>query len=311
MHKLYIFWFSRITIMSMSITSKATVFAGSEHFDDISWDDANLNDLSIADTPAILSVDGSTRSAMRSVSALSTRNDTHGHYVVVLNDSRGASGEVGIAAISTLTQKTLIIELSDTPRFTRTLRFLAIHEPCLVVCCDTVNSRLCSVLEETFKGTVPIQKQPRGWFSEREGRRAIEQYASSEQHESLLVTVDQRFYCLASLGALMHWIEDGGDQIKPKSLDICYSAGDEGVMIIDYHSCRLLELVKCVESGSRNQELKRCSLLAAVNTCKTAMGTRMLRCNLLQPLTGNQETSNSRCHHNQTTTRYRKHLTSH
>lgn len=243
--------------------------------------------LSTADTPALLSVDGS-RSNMKSISgALSTRTDHQGHYVIAINDSRGASGEVGIAAICTLTQKIITIELSDTPRFTRTLRFLSIHEPSLILCCDSSNSRLLKVLEEALPG-VPIQKEPRGWFSERGGRMAIEQYAIPLLLESLKVTMEQRFYCLASLGALIRWIEEGGDELRAKSLDIQYSAGDEGVMIIDYHSSKLLEIVKCAEQSLDRSatDSKRCSLLAAVNTCKTQMGTRMLRCNLLQPLTG-------------------------
>ena len=90
----------------MSITSKATVFPGSEIFDDISFDDPTI---SIADTPALSTIDGSRTGALKSISALSTRADPHGHHVVALNDSRGASGEGGIAARCTRTQKTVSI----------------------------------------------------------------------------------------------------------------------------------------------------------------------------------------------------------
>jgi hypothetical protein len=102
----------------MSITSRLTVFPGSKDSDELSLESPSLGGHTI-NTPALLSVDGS-HSTTRSVSALGTKDETHGQWVVALNDSRGPSGEVGIAAISTLNQETIILELADTARFTRT-----------------------------------------------------------------------------------------------------------------------------------------------------------------------------------------------
>jgi DNA mismatch repair protein MSH4 len=264
----------------MSIASKMTAFPGSDPIDDLNFATPFLDNTS-KNTSAMLSNDGS-RYHIKSISALSAKDAEAGHWVVAMIDSRGPSGEVGVAAMSSLTTECIVIELSDTARFTKTLRFLTIHEPGLLITCDTPNSRLASTLVDAMPG-VPLQKMQRSWFNDRAGKKAIDQYAPRSSLEHLLVALDKRFYALASLGALIHWVEDGGDRITPHSLSIKCNSGEDGIMIIDYHSSKYLEIVKSVD-GAKD---KGSNLLNAVDTTRTAMGKRLLRSNLLQPLTGN------------------------
>lgn len=267
----------------MSIPSRITALPGSDL--DLPLDSSFLSDVASINTTAMISPTACSQSAatINSISVLSTKADAEsGQWVISLIDSRGPSGEVGIVALSCALPECIIIELSDTPRFTRTLRFLSIHTPALLITCDTSNSRLGQSISEAIPG-VPIQKYPRSWFNERAGRQAIDRFALKEIHESLVITLEKRYYALSSFGALIQWVEDGGDSIRPKSLPIKYTSGEEGVMIIDYHTSKALEIVRSTDGADRSS-----CLLATVDQTNSPMGARLLCSNLLQPLTGKQ-----------------------
>lgn len=265
----------------MSITSGVGALPGSDLVEDLALFSPTEDNAS-ANTAALLSSAGSSRLNIASMSALSTRGELDsGHWVIALIDSRGPSGEVGIAAMSSLTNECIVVELSDTARFTRALRFLIIREPALMITCDTPNSRLWPILSEAFP-SIPLQKYPRNWFNDRAGKDAIGRYAVKESHEHLNMILARRFYALAAFGSLVRWIEEGGDRIATHSLNIQSTSGEDGIMIIDYHSSKYLEIAKGMEGAKE----KGSSLLNSVDKTRTAMGKRLLRSNLLQPLTG-------------------------
>ena len=237
---------------------------------------------SINDSPSIL---GQRSGQARSLSAVSTKHDTN-VWVVAVIDSRGPSGEVGIAAISSLTFECVVVELCDTSRFTRCLRFLNIYSPAMLLCCDTPNSaRLSQALRDAGL-ECPIEKCPRQWFNDLAGKEAVENMCMLKTRESLLVTLDKRYYALSAFSALSNWIKEGGDKLHPNSFNIKYTAGDEGVMIIDYHTSKYLEIIRPLQTNGALDGKNTSSLLATVNQCKTMMGTRLLRSNLLQPSLG-------------------------
>ncbi|CEQ39579.1 SPOSA6832_01105, partial [Sporobolomyces salmonicolor] len=122
-----------------------------------------------------------------------------------------------------------------------------------------------------------------------------------DERISTLTSVKPKYYALSAACALFKYLETQSLTFSPRSLLIRY-APLEGTCLIDADSAKNLELVGNVSLSSssltsrrrrltgerRTQLLNRNSkqhLLGMLNKCLTPMGTRLLRANILAPLT--------------------------
>jgi DNA mismatch repair protein MSH4 len=132
-------------------------------------------------------------------------------------------------------------------------------------------------------------------FNEDRGLRYIQSLGTEKCLSSAVYACDKKYYALSSVSALFSYMEQQLNVsfhcksiiFQTKSLEGPVFIGNNQVegfyflkVCLDYHSAKSLELV-CSNGDSKSD----CNLLQAVNKCQTLMGKRLLRMNILQPLT--------------------------
>ncbi|KAL1749149.1 muts domain V-domain-containing protein [Schizophyllum fasciatum] len=221
-------------------------------------------------------------------------------YIVAVLEGRGVSREVGMAALEKDTGQVVLVQISDCPTYVKTLHQMHLHRPALVLVPDTfvasadgattsggkrVNSTsvLVEAIEEEFP-EVPVEAVGRKYWNETSGLDFIQQLCveDDERAGTLLAVVNKRvlYYTLSAASALFKHAE--------LKLNIRFSSGSlriryapvEGTMMIDPDSARNLELV-----GNMTHKKSLHTLFGTLNHTFTAMGARLLRVNVLSPIT--------------------------
>ncbi|XP_063604384.1 mutS protein homolog 4-like [Penaeus indicus] len=205
--------------------------------------------------------------------------------IVAVAEGRGqARGEVGVAAIDLRRPHLSLAQFSDTHTYTRTLTKLTVLDPLEVVIASTAvdgaagvggGSGLVRVLQESL-AEVSITAVQRRYFKDTRGLAIVKHLAAPhcayvERH---LAT---KYYCLASVAALMKYIECIQHvTYAPHTLHVELSTS-ENTMSIEHSTCRKLELVRSLRGSWED------SLFGALRHTRTPGGTRLLRASLLQP----------------------------
>eukprot|EP00891_Asterochloris_glomerata_P002051 jgi/Astpho2/2051/Aster-00547 len=130
---------------------------------------------------------------------------------------------------------------------------------------------------------VPVS---RGSFDDSNGALLLSQYGSNDSHQlGEAAAVHSTWYlALGACGALLTYLQDEQHlALSPKSVQVGFLSPD-GHMQIDSVSIESLELVKAIRTG-RGSAHKCDSLFRLMNRTKTKCGAKLLRANLLQPLT--------------------------
>ncbi|KAI5118520.1 hypothetical protein M0805_007689 [Coniferiporia weirii] len=232
----------------------------------------------------------------RPLTAASSRHE--GSFVVAVLEGRGIGREVGIAALDKDTGQVDLIQLADCQTYVKTLHHLHLHYPSLVLVPDTFlshvdasapsaakhsssTSLLVQCIQEEFLG-VPIEPVLRKYWNEDAGLQFINQLcADGDDRAATLLTVSSKYYALSAACALFKHAETKlNTRYAACSLRIRYSSV-EGTMLIDNDSARNLELV-----GNILNKKSTHSLYGILNNTWTAMGSRLLRVNILAPITG-------------------------
>ncbi|KAL9096095.1 MAG: hypothetical protein Q9165_001618 [Trypethelium subeluteriae] len=149
-------------------------------------------------------------------------------------------------------------------------------------------SKLFCTIEDhldAFNGSIILLD--RRYWAENAGFDYIQQLAFSEDIEAIKLAIGTNYFavcCIAAVGWSPRWalkyIELGMSTTFPlHSLRIKYEPS-EGSMMIDISTIRSLELIQNLE----NPKSKAC-LFGLLNDTLTPMGSRLLRSNILQPLT--------------------------
>jgi DNA mismatch repair protein MSH4 len=117
-------------------------------------------------------------------------------------------------------------------------------------------------------------------FNDRVGMDIVAQYALKEDLAKLKLSLAAKNFCLAALCAVFkHMQSKQKFALRDNTLNIQYQCC-EGTMMMDCATARNLELA----SNALNRRSKE-SLYGFLNHTLTRMGARMLRTNILQPLT--------------------------
>ncbi|KIY45240.1 hypothetical protein FISHEDRAFT_61251 [Fistulina hepatica ATCC 64428] len=230
------------------------------------------------------------------MTAASTRHE--GNYVVALLESRGVAREIGMAALDKDTGHVMLVQIADSSQaYVKTLHQLHQHRPSLVLVPDTFvasvdpagpggngaacNSALVETIHDEFPG-VAVEVVQRKYWNEAGGFDFVNQLCVEDQERAgTLLTVATKYYALSAASALFKHAElKLNTRYAAGSLRIRYAPVD-GTMLIDPDTARNLELVSNLAHGKKSQH----SLFGVMNHTYTAMASRLLRVNILAPLT--------------------------
>ncbi|CAL1696962.1 unnamed protein product [Somion occarium] len=231
----------------------------------------------------------------RPQTAVSSRHETS--YIVAVLEGRSLGRDVGMAALDRDTGKVNLIQLADCPTYVKTLHQLHLHMPSLILVPDTflsiandslasggkkpaTTSLLVQCILEEFE-SVSVEPVMRKYWNETAGLEFVNQLCiEDDERAATLIASANKYYALSAASALFKHAEYKlNTRFSPSSLRIRYVQVD-GTMMIDPETARNLKLV-----GSMASKKSSHSLFGVLNHTYTAMAARLLRVNLLAPIT--------------------------
>jgi len=221
--------------------------------------------------------------------------------ICALIESRGISPTVGLAFVNLDTNESVLCQICDSQTYVRTIHKLRVYGPSEVLIVTTAaspKSKLFSIIEENLEAIdSKIVLLDRRYWAESTGLECIQQLAFREDIEAIKISVAGNYYavcCIAAVSPALSFYSNGfliglkaikyiefgmGITFAFHSLRIKYEPS-EGSMMIDVSTIRSLELVQNLQ----NPKSRDC-LFGLLNETLTPMGSRLLRSNILQPLT--------------------------
>ncbi|KAK1231370.1 MutS protein msh4 [Marasmius sp. AFHP31] len=141
-------------------------------------------------------------------------------------------------------------------------------------------SMLVELVQEEFQG-VPVETLPRKYYNEQSGLEFIQQLCvDDEERAGTILAVSDKYYVLSASSALFKYAEIRlNTRFASASLRIRYVPVD-GTMMVDPESAKNLELV-----GNMAFKKSTHSLFGTLNHTYSPMASRLLRVNILSPLT--------------------------
>ncbi|KAI9850569.1 MAG: MutS protein msh4 [Thelocarpon superellum] len=171
---------------------------------------------------------------------------------------------------------------SNWVRHVRTIHKLTVFDPSQILMMKaaiTSQSTMFRIIEENCVASeiVPLDRK---YWAESTGVECIERLAFSEDIEAIKVSIEGSYFAICSIAAAVKYLELAlFTSFVPHSLRISFQPS-EGSMMIDLSTIQSLELIQ----NLRDAKSKHC-LFGMLNETLTPMGARLLRMNVLQPLT--------------------------
>ncbi|EON65045.1 hypothetical protein W97_04280 [Coniosporium apollinis CBS 100218] len=212
--------------------------------------------------------------------------------ICAVSESRGISPTVGLAFVNLDTGEAVLCQICDSQTYVRTIHKLRVYGPSEILIVATATnpkSKLFAIIEENLEDLgSKITLLDRRYWAETTGLDYIQQLAFAEDVEAIKISIGGNYFAVCCIAAVLKYIELGLSKTFPfHSLRIKYEPS-EGSMMIDVSTIRSLELIQNLQ----NPKSKDC-LFGLLNETLTPMGSRLLRSNILQPLT-DPETLNIR-----------------
>ncbi|KAL1793239.1 hypothetical protein ACET3X_008221 [Alternaria dauci] len=206
------------------------------------------------------------------------------NVVCAVAESRGISPTVGLAFVNLDTAEAVLCQICDSQTFVRTVHKLKVYGPSEILIVSTAaspRSKLFSIIEENLEDIgSKLTLLDRRYWAESTGYEYIQSLAFKEDVEAIKVSVTGNYYAVCCMAAALKYIDLGmGMAFSLHSLRMRYEPS-EGSMMIDVSTIYSLELVQ----NLRDPKSKDC-LFGLLNETSTPMGARLLRSNILQPLT--------------------------
>ncbi|KAF9042120.1 muts domain V-domain-containing protein [Panaeolus papilionaceus] len=231
----------------------------------------------------------------RPQTAASTRHE--GTYVIALVEGRGISREVGIAALDKDTGRVMLVQVADCQSYVKTLHQMHIHQPSLILVPDTFfsasdaalapsgkrassTSLLIQLIRDEFP-EVDMEPVGRKNWNDAGGLEFITQLCvENDERAATILAVSNKYYALSATCALFKYVEHRmNTRFSAGSLRIKYVPVD-GTMMVDPDTARNLELI-----GNMTHKKSYHSLFGVLNHTFTPMAARLLRVNILSPIT--------------------------
>ncbi len=182
--------------------------------------------------------------------------------------------QIGLCFVDASTGDCRTTEISGSDALSRTqsevLRFL----PKEIILDSKMQAALSGFLQDRFEGTVTVRSE--GCFSDTYTQDVICDNFGIVSPENIGIKLNGGMQC--ALGAALDYIKENGKGGSVTVKDVVIYS-DKEYMRLDMTATRNLELVSTMRSSSR-----RGSLLGVLDKTKTAMGKRMLKGVILQPL---------------------------
>ncbi|KAF2134159.1 hypothetical protein P153DRAFT_281114 [Dothidotthia symphoricarpi CBS 119687] len=206
------------------------------------------------------------------------------NVVCAIAESRGISPTVGLAFVNLDTAEAVLCQICDSQTYVRTIHKLKVYGPSEILIVSTAaspKSKLFSIIEENLEDIdSKLTLLDRRYWAESTGYEYIQSLAFKEDVESIKISVAGNYYAVCCIAAALKYIDLGlGMLFSFHSLRMRYEPS-EGSMMIDVSTIYSLELVQNLQ----NPKSKDC-LFGLLNETLTPMGARLLRNNILQPLT--------------------------
>ncbi|KAF3044696.1 MutS protein msh4 [Didymella heteroderae] len=204
--------------------------------------------------------------------------------ICAVAESRGVAPTVGLAFVNVDTGEAVLCQINDSQTYVRTIHKLKVYGPSeilIVATASSPKSKLFSIIEENLEDICSkITLLDRRYWADSTGYEYIQSLAFKEDIEAIKISVQGNYYSICCIAAALKYIELVLNlQFSYHSLRMRYEPS-EGSMMIDVSTIYSLELVQNLQ----NPKSDHC-LFGLLNETLTAMGARLLRNNILQPLT--------------------------
>ncbi|KAK4963762.1 hypothetical protein LTR28_004429 [Elasticomyces elasticus] len=204
--------------------------------------------------------------------------------ICAVNESRGISPTVGLAFVNLDTGEAVLSQICDSQTYVRTIHKLMVYSPSQILIVSTAanpKSKLFAIIEEQLEtlqsGIVLLD---RSYWAETTGLEYTQQLAFAEDVEAIKISIGGNYFAVCCIAAAIKFVERGLSKTFPlHALRIKYEPS-EGSMMIDVSTICSLELIQNLQSPK-----SRDCLFGLLNETLTPMGSRLLRSNILQPLT--------------------------
>mmetsp|Transcript_42797 Transcript_42797/g.107121 ORF Transcript_42797/g.107121 Transcript_42797/m.107121 type:complete len:876 (+) Transcript_42797:142-2769(+) len=193
-------------------------------------------------------------------------------FTVAVTENRHR--EVGLAFLSMNSPTITLSQFKDTARYSCLSTYLESYPASEIVLPDTLeNGGLHTLLLKSKHDFVTFVK--RSHFSDNKGRELLSHISAGGTD----LDAQDAYLALASFNALVRYTQfDRKFTYATKSCRIMYKS-PSAYLSLDPVTIHNMELVRNVRSGSSKE-----SLFGVLNHCKTAMGQKLLRTTILQPL---------------------------
>ena len=207
-----------------------------------------------------------------------------------MSESRGISPTVGLAFLNLDTGEAVLSQINDSQTYVRTLHKLMVFNPSNILMMSTATqpkSKLYLIIEDGLEDIHSnLSVLDRRYWAETAGIDNIQQLAFAEDVDTLKMAVSGNYFAVCCFAAVLSYVELAMARNFPfRSLRIKYEPS-EGSMMIDLSTIQSLELVQNLQNAKSKE-----SLLGLLNETQTPMGARLLRANILQPLTNSETLS--------------------
>ncbi|KAF8717258.1 MutS family domain IV, partial [Rhizoctonia solani] len=223
----------------------------------------------------------------RPTTAASTAGEYSTHVIAVL-EGRGVAREIGMAALNKSTGQCVIFQIHDCQTYIKTLHHLRIYNPSSILVPDTflpieptAKSKISPLVEsirDEFEDDVDLVPIPRKYWNDGDGLDVVNHLIidNGEKPGTLLAL----YYALSATSALFKFVEMRmNTTFAPRSVRISFRS-PEGTMMIDCETTKNLELLQ-----NNVSKKSKTSLFGLLNHTFTPMAHRLLRINILAPIT--------------------------
>jgi DNA mismatch repair protein MSH4 len=245
--------------------------------------------------------DNASRAASRA-KAVSLGAGGSDKVVCAISEGRGSATVVGLCFLIVGTSECIICNIVDSQTYIRTLQKLDVFDPTEILMpiasCGIGStqpssgggagkSKLCMLIERYFPGAklVPTNRKE---YNASLGIECLTKWTAPEEVEGLSFELSSKYYTACAAAAAIQYTQRKYHiNYTTNSVRIKFQASEDS-MALNSITIKSLELVHNSLEATRGM-----SLYKLMNKTHTAMGARMLRSCILQPLT-NVETLTSR-----------------
>ncbi|KAJ2085624.1 MutS protein msh4 [Coemansia sp. RSA 986] len=203
--------------------------------------------------------------------------------IMVITEGRGVASEIAYSFIDLNTTQCIVSQFADSASYSRIIYTILTTRPQLVLVPNAMAEWKSKAIVNIrrYLPWLTVAPLARALFSDAKGIRKLQELVVPAQAAPLVRIMAKKQYASAAFNAMIEHLED--------NLDLTFVDGSinvkfrqmEGTMQIDPGAWRDLGLDSYAKTSGKSEP----TLYSAINHTYTKMGSRLLRANILQPLT--------------------------